>query len=129
MTYGRLAVPALALWLACPGAALAGPTPGQPIREAVARLATAVPDDADIAVAQQRPAYPGAQPSQPRSRSVTRKILGGVAGGVGGMFLGGYLGAKIEGDSCNCDDPGFKGFLIGLPIGAGLGAFLGATLL
>ena len=128
MTFRRLAVPALALTLACPGAALAGPLPARPIHDSVARLA-ATPDSTDIAVAEQRPGYPGAAPSQPRQRSTTRKILGGVAGGVGGFFLGGFLGAKIEGDSCNCDDPGFKGFLIGLPIGAGVGAVLGAKFL
>ena len=129
MTVRRLAVPALALALACPGAALAGPPPASPIHDSVARLSGAPPESTGVALAQQPPAYPGAQPSQPRKRSVTRKVLGGVAGGVGGFFLGGYLGAKIEGDSCNCDDPGFKGFLIGLPIGAGVGAFLGAKFL
>jgi hypothetical protein len=126
MTCGRVAIPALVLALTLPGAARGGPPPGQPIRDAVARLATIVPDDAGAAEAQ-RPPVQGAQPPRPRSRGVTRKILGGVAGGVGGMFLGGYLGAKIEGDGCNCDDPGFQGFVIGLPIGAGVGAFLGAT--
>jgi hypothetical protein len=32
----------------------------------------------------------------------------------------------LEGDSCRCDDPGFKGFFIGAPIGAGIGAVLGS---
>lgn len=128
MTVRRLVVAALALTLACPGAALAGPPPASPIHDSVARLAAA-PEATGVALTQQRPVYPGAQSSQPRKRSVTRKVLGGVAGGVGGFFLGGYLGAKIEGDSCSCDDPGFKGFLIGLPIGAGVGAFLGAKFL
>jgi hypothetical protein len=131
MTFRRLAVPALALALACPGAALAGPPPASPIQDSVARLATAPlePGAMGAVLVQSQPAYPGTQPAQRRERSTTRKILGGVAGGVGGFFLGGYLGAKIEGDSCNCDDPGFKGFLIGLPIGAGVGAFLGAKFL
>lgn len=127
MTFRRLAVPALAFALMCPGAALAEP-PARPIHDSVARLAAA-PEGTEIALARHQPAYPGVQPSQPRTRSTTRKVLGGVAGGVGGFFLGGYLGAKIEGDSCDCDDPGFKGFLIGLPIGAGVGAFLGAKFL
>jgi hypothetical protein len=63
---------------------------------------------------------------QTRHRSIGRKILGGALGAVGGFFAGGYLGAKIEGDSCNCDDPGLKGALIGAPIGAVTGGILGA---
>lgn len=61
-----------------------------------------------------------------RERSIGRKILGGAIFGVGGFFGGGFLGAAIEGDSCECDDPGFKGALIGAPIGAVTGAILGA---
>src|SRR5688572_33042345 len=54
-----------------------------------------------------------AQRSQlPRRRSVGRRILGGALGAVGGFFAGGYIGAKIDGP-CDCDDPGFKGALIG----------------
>ncbi len=37
--------------------------------------------------------------------------------GLGGFFAGGYIGAAIEGDSCQCDDPGLKGALTGMPIG------------
>jgi hypothetical protein len=59
-------------------------------------------------------------------RSTARRIVGGIAGTVGGFFLGGYAGAAIEGDSCGCDDPGLKGFIIGAPIGAILGGILGA---
>jgi hypothetical protein len=58
-------------------------------------------------------------------KSVGRRIVGGALGGVGGFFAGGYLGAKIDGQ-CDCDDPGFKGFLIGAPIGTVVGAILGA---
>jgi hypothetical protein len=65
------------------------------------------------------------QPSTRRS-SVGRKILGGALLGVGGFFAGGYIGAKIDGDCGGCDDPGFKGALIGAPIGAAVGAILGA---
>ena len=63
------------------------------------------------------------------SRSTGRKIAGGVVGAVGGFFCGGFLGAAIEGDRCDCDDPGFLGFLIGAPIGAAVGGILGAKLL
>lgn len=58
-------------------------------------------------------------------RSVGRRIAGGALGSVGGFFAGGFLGAKIDGE-CDCDDPGFKGFLIGAPVGAIVGAILGA---
>lgn len=64
-----------------------------------------------------------------RERSLGRQILGGAAGGVGGFFGGGFLGAKIEGDRCDCDDPGLMGFLIGAPIGALVGAILGVKFL
>jgi hypothetical protein len=65
----------------------------------------------------------------PRRRSVVRRILGGAVGGVGGFFAGGFLGAAIEGNDCGCDDPGFKGFLIGAPVGAASGAVLGSLFL
>jgi hypothetical protein len=68
-----------------------------------------------------------AQPTAPvRSRSLTRKVVGAAIGATGGFFAGGYLGAAIEGDRCNCDDPGLKGALIGAPIGAVTGGILGA---
>lgn len=52
-----------------------------------------------------------------RMSGVQRGILTGLAG-FGGFFAGGYIGAAIEGDRCNCDDPGLMGALIGMPIGA-----------
>ena len=62
----------------------------------------------------------------PRSeRGVGRKVLGAIVGAAGGFFAGGYLGAAIEGDRCHCDDPGLKGALIGMPIGATAGGILG----
>ena len=63
------------------------------------------------------------------ARSKRRTIAGAIAGGVGGFFGGGFLGAHIEGDRCNCDDPGVRGFLIGAPIGAVAGSLLGAKFL
>ena len=42
--------------------------------------------------------------------------------GLGGFFAGAYIGAAIEGDRCNCDDPGFQGALIGMPIGTAAAA-------
>ena len=62
----------------------------------------------------------------PRSeRGPGRKVLGAIVGAAGGFFAGGYLGAAIEGDRCHCDDPGLKGALIGMPIGATAGGILG----
>ena len=42
--------------------------------------------------------------------------------GLGGFFAGAYIGAAIEGDRCNCDDPGLQGALIGMPIGTAAAA-------
>ena len=50
----------------------------------------------------------------------------GAIGATGGLFAGGFLGAAIEGDRCNCDDPGLMGALIGAPVGAVTGGILGA---
>jgi hypothetical protein len=72
---------------------------------------------------------PTSNRSRARARSKTRILAGAIAGGVGGFFAGGFLGARIEGDRCNCDDPGVRGFLIGAPIGAVAGGILGAKLL
>ena len=51
-----------------------------------------------------------------------------AAGVIAGLYAGGYVGAKLEGNSCECDDPGLTGFLIGAPIGAIAGGLLGAAL-
>jgi hypothetical protein len=64
-----------------------------------------------------------------RGRSKKRIAAGAIVGSVGGFFAGGFLGAHIEGDRCNCDDPGVLGFLIGAPIGALAGGILGAKFL
>src|SRR5688572_30587796 len=58
-------------------------------------------------------------------RGIGKRILGGVVGGAAGFFAGAYTGAWIEGDRCQCDDPGLKGALIGMPIGAAIGAWAG----
>ena len=69
------------------------------------------------------------QNTPPSRRGVGRAILGGAVGAVGGLFAGGYLGTVIEGDGCDCDDPGLKGALIGAPVGTVAGAILGALYL
>ena len=66
---------------------------------------------------------------QTHRHSIARKIVGAAVGAFGGFFLGGSAGAAIEGDRCNCDDPGLKGFLIGAPIGAVAGGIFGAWIL
>jgi hypothetical protein len=58
-------------------------------------------------------------------RSKGMRALFAAIGGAGGFFGGLFLGAAIEGDSCNCDDPGLVGALIGAPIGAAVGAITG----
>ena len=64
-----------------------------------------------------------------RARSKKRIVAGAIIASVGGFFAGGFLGAHIEGDRCNCDDPGVRGFLIGAPIGAVGGGIVGAKFL
>ena len=64
-----------------------------------------------------------------RARSKKRIVAGAIVGSLGGFFAGGFLGAHIEGDRCNCDDPGVRGFLVGAPIGAVAGGIVGAKFL
>ena len=59
-----------------------------------------------------------------RKGGVLGRIVMASVAGVGGFLAGGYLGAKIEGP-CDCDDPGFKGAIIGAPIGGAVGAIVG----
>jgi hypothetical protein len=81
-------------------------------------------DFGDVVIAEAK--VPAFQSTGSRGqRSTTRKVIGTIVGGVGGFFGGGFLGAAIEGDRCDCDDPGFVGFLIGAPTGAAVGAVLG----
>jgi hypothetical protein len=113
-------------------AALAGPAAAEPedrpISAAVERLDF---EDVELAPAAtpataQPPLYQA--PHRSRKARVGRAIAGAAVGAVGGAFLGGYLGAKLEPD-CNCDDPGFKGFLIGFPTGGIVGGILGGKFL
>jgi len=64
-------------------------------------------------------------PQASRERSIRRKVLGAIVGGVGGFFGGLFLGAAIEGDRCDCDDPGLVGALIGAPVGGAAGGIVG----
>ena len=63
-----------------------------------------------------------------RQNRAAQKATAGVALRVVGLFAGARLGARIEGNSCHCDDPGLKGALVGAPIGAILGAIAGVKL-
>jgi hypothetical protein len=78
-------------------------------------------------VASQRAAGPAVQAtSSGRKRSALLRVLAGAIGATAGLFAGGYLGAAVEGDRCNCGDPGLQGALIGAPVGAVTGGVLGA---
>jgi hypothetical protein len=134
---GPIAIGMLAL-LALPGSAAA--QAGDPTRPRL-RLPDATTlaevSQADVTAAKWQGPQPGASAgasrlqtsTTTRERSVTKRILGGAVGAVGGFFAGGYLGAMIEGNDCNCDDPGLKGALIGAPVGAVAGGVLGALFL
>jgi hypothetical protein len=63
-----------------------------------------------------------------RPRSISRKVVFGLLGAAGGFLIGGTIGARIEGNSCACDDPGMKGWIIGAPVGAIFGGFFGVKL-
>jgi hypothetical protein len=108
---------AVCAWLASAAPAQAGGPSFASIIETVA---------AEVPLEKARAAT-SAQASQVSAsrRGVGRRVLGGAVGGVGGFFGGGYLGSWIEGDRCECDDPGLMGAVIGAPIGAAVGAWLG----
>jgi hypothetical protein len=120
----------LAAVLTVPTAALGEP-PGDPARATPqpmpARPGGPIASTARRLAALQSPAAGAVSPGAPssRRRRAARKTIGAIAGGVGGFFAGGFIGAKLEPD-CRCDDPGFKGFLIGAPIGAAAGAVIGS---
>jgi hypothetical protein len=73
-----------------------------------------------------------ARPRPPAGRASVKtgvkRALVGAAMGFGGFMAGGLIGARIEGNSCACDDPGLKGFVIGAPIGAVVGAVIGVAM-
>jgi hypothetical protein len=127
-----------AAMLAAPSAALAQDAPPRPAFAASASAAAPIRPRLSLEGAlagiplttQSTRVLPQAHvPVRPRYRHdkpVWRRIAGAAVGATGGFFGGGFLGAAIEGDSCSCDDPGLKGFLIGAPAGAVAGGILGA---
>jgi hypothetical protein len=133
---GRLLVAStLALTLCTPAGASAETAASQvsipadrpPLREAIRRSLNALVQE------QPAPAKPiRAQGSYGRIKRVPharlKRDIGLFVGVVSGMIAGGYVGAKIEGDSCRCDDPGLQGFIIGAPIGAVLGGLAGPAI-
>ena len=56
-----------------------------------------------------------------------RRVVWTSAGAVGGFFAGALIGSEIDRriNDCHCDDPGIKGFFIGMPIGAVAGGVAG----
>jgi hypothetical protein len=106
-------------------AAVAGAAPAQSLvklRPAV--RPSVIPLSSPVGLERQTAPVPQTSTTR-KQRSVRRKILGALAGATGGFFAGGFLGAKIEGNRCDCDDPGLMGFLVGAPIGAVTGGILG----
>lgn len=63
----------------------------------------------------------------PQPSRTGRKIAGGLIGGVGGFFAGAWIGGTLD-QNCNCDDPGWRGVLIGAPVGAIVGAITGVLI-
>jgi len=54
-----------------------------------------------------------------------RGVAGLVLGVLGGFVVGGAAGVLIAEDSCHCDHPALRGFVIGAPIGAVIGGAIG----
>ena len=105
------------------GAAVLSP---QVIQQGVADAVTRQgADEGRIQMARQA----GVPQQRSGSAGAGRRALWTIVGATGGFFGGAYLGASIENAvaPCGCDDPGLKGALIGMPIGAvagGITAFL-----
>ena len=125
---------AIAITLALPQAARAQGVTSLPVPDkgpAIGFRALAVSLDVNPDALTLRPVKGARAATQQggRRRSKKRIIAGAIVGSVGGFFAGGFLGAHIEGDRCDCDDPGVRGFLIGAPIGALAGGIFGARFL
>ena len=56
--------------------------------------------------------------------SIPKRIVLTAVAGFGGLYAGGIIGARIDGECGGCDDPGMKGALIGMPIGAASAAIV-----
>jgi hypothetical protein len=106
-----------------PGAA---PATSQTLREAIRRSALTIPQASVAPSPAVRRGQPGRVSLVRKARSHKRAWI--CLGAAGGMIAGGYLGMKIEGDGCRCDDPGLKGYAIGMPIGGLLGGLAGALI-
>jgi hypothetical protein len=63
----------------------------------------------------------------PKQLRVLQKVTAAIALGTVGVLAGGVVGAAVE-PPCRCDDPGLKGAMIGMPVGAVLGAITGYRL-
>ena len=68
-----------------------------------------------------------ARPQRNSHVSLGARITVAALMGLAGAAIGVKLGARLEGD-CRCDDPGMKGALIGMPIGAVTGVAFGIAL-
>ncbi len=58
------------------------------------------------------------------AQKATAAFAIGFLGMIGGAFAGGWLDAML-GRDCHSEDPGFKGALIGMPVGAAAGGIVG----
>jgi hypothetical protein len=128
---GAVLVAALTGPVAAVDPAAAAEPEDRPITAAVARLdfEAIAPTPSTAAASPTQPSRYQPEPQRSRKARVGRAIAGAAVGAVGGAFAGGYLGAAIDGDCGGCDDPGFKGFLIGFPTGGVVGGILGGMFL
>jgi peptidoglycan/LPS O-acetylase OafA/YrhL len=120
-TLSRRGRATLAILLVLAFAPTAAWAEGPIARSARMLVATRAPELSRLAAQQQVRAA--------RRRGPGRIVAGAAVGATAGLFAGGYLGAVIDGGCGGCDDPGFKGALIGMPIGAVAGGILGGKFL